>query len=73
MTAKQRNDTGGLDILGQHLLENEHVEIYTNTFDDTIHEELKRQRRVINHSLNGLFEHSEAALKYGRGESNVIL
>jgi len=35
---------------------------YTNTFDDAIHEELKRQRRVIDHSLSALFVHSPRAL-----------
>ena len=62
-----------LTKLAERMVEHEHVDIYTNTFDDAIHEELKRQRRVINHSFSGLFEHSEAALKYRSGESNTIL
>ena len=45
------------------LIKKEHVRVYTNTFDDSIHEELKRQRRVINHSLTGLFLYSPRALQ----------
>ena len=36
--------------------------MYTNTFDDSIHEELRRQYRVINHSLTAIFVHSPRSL-----------
>lgn len=35
---------------------------YTNTFDDSIHEELKRQKRIVNHSMSALFTHSPRSL-----------
>ena len=48
--------------LQRYLIHKEHVKLYTNTFDDMIHEELKRQYRVIDHSLSALFVHSPRAL-----------
>ena len=44
------------------MLAREHVLTYTNSHDDSIHEELKRQRRCINHSLDAIFVHSPNAL-----------
>lgn len=44
------------------LVDKEHVKVYTNAHDDTIHEELKRQRRVIDHSLSAIFVHSPRSL-----------
>ena len=36
--------------------------VYTDSFDDGIYSELRRQYRVINHSLSALFLHSPQAL-----------
>ena len=55
------------------MIKDEHVDIYTNTFDDAVHEELKRQRRVLSHSLGWLFQRSENALRYHSGEQPTIL
>ena len=44
------------------LIKHEHVNVFTNTFDESIHEELKRQYRVIDHSLSAVFQHSPRAL-----------
>ena len=48
--------------LQQRLIAKEHVQVYTDTFDDSIHEELKRSYRVIDHALSALFIHSPRAL-----------
>ena len=40
--------------------------MYTNTFDDAIHEELKRSNRVIDHALSALFMHSPNSLNNER-------
>ena len=48
--------------LQQRLIKQEHVKVYTNSFDDAIHEELKRQYRAIDHSLSAIFMHSPRSL-----------
>ena len=59
--------------MSQLMQQYEHVDIYTDTFDDKVHEELKRSRRVIDHSLTGLFMHSEAAMRFRAGEQSTII
>ena len=61
--ARAKIDASNVSQLQDRLVAREHVLTYTNSFDDAIHEELKRQRRVIDHSLSALFEHSPRSLE----------
>jgi len=59
---RMKTNAGKVSELTQRLIKKEHVRVYTNTFDDSIHEELRRQFRVINHALSALFVHSPRSL-----------
>ena len=41
-TRAQHDEIIKLQRLGDVMVQDEHVEVFTNTFDDSIHEELKR-------------------------------
>ena len=47
------------DVAAALQRKNLHVHLFTNEYDELIHEELKRAARVISHSLTGHFQHGQ--------------
>lgn len=58
-----------MEKLSDRLIRNEHVKVYTDAFDDSIYTELRRQYRVIDHSLSAIFKYSPRALS---GERRLV-